>query len=127
YIVALRALKDALGHRLAAPRWFTALRDERPLPPSEQDQRERYRSIFKSLQKARIKRETLYEAWDFTVASRRSLSSPMLSIRNDAFGQLGDTNLSDLQVQGNAPQFTVSSVQDFTPAQNPKLMREVLG
>ena len=66
-------------------------------------------------------------AWDFTVASRQSLTSPMLSIRNDAFGQLGDTNLSDLQVQGTASPFTVTSVQNFTPDQNPKLLREVLG
>jgi hypothetical protein len=51
----------------------------------------------------------------------------MLSIRNDAFGQLGDTDLSDLEVQGNAPQFAVTSVQNFTPDQNPRLLREVLG
>ena len=51
----------------------------------------------------------------------------MLSIRNDAFGQLGDTNLSDVQVQGNAPPFAVTSVQNFTPDQNPRLLREVQG
>jgi hypothetical protein len=51
----------------------------------------------------------------------------MLAIRNDAFGQLGDANLSDLQVQGSAPSFTVSSVQDFTPAQDARIMREVQG
>ena len=54
-------------------------------------------------------------AWDFTVASRQSLTAPMLSIRNDAFGQLGDTNLSDLQVQGTASPFAVTGVQNFTP------------
>jgi hypothetical protein len=127
YIVALRNLKDADGQPLDAPSWFVRLRDELPLPPSERDQRERYRSIFRSLKDAGIKRKTLYEAWDFTVASSRSLTSPMLSIRNDAFGQLGDANLSDLEVQGNAPQFQVTSVQDFTPDQNPRLLREVLG
>jgi hypothetical protein len=126
YIVALRDLKDANGKALKAPTWFARLRDEDPLP-SEQDQVDRYNSIFRSLKNAGIKRSGLYEAWDFTVASSRSLASPMLSIRNDAFGQLGDTNLSDLQVQGNAPQFQVTSVQDFTPDQNPRLLREVLG
>jgi hypothetical protein len=127
YVVALRNMKDAHGHLLPAPSWFVPLRDERPLPKSEKDQRQRYRSIFKSLQKARIKRKDLYVAWDFTVASRRSLTSPMLSIRNDAFGQLGDADLSDLQVQGNAPPFAVTSVQNFTPDQNPRLLREVVG
>jgi hypothetical protein len=127
YVVALRNLKDAHGHSIDAPSWFAQFRDERPLPKELRDQRARYRSIFKALKKARIKRKTLDEAWDFTVASRQSLTSPMLSIRNDAFGQLGDTNLSDLQVQGNAPQFTVTNVQDFTPDQNARLQREVVG
>src|SRR5262249_40684721 len=83
--------------------------------------------IFKSLKKVKIKRKTLYEAWDFTVGSRKSLTSPLLSIRNDAFHQLGDTDLSDLQVQGNVPAFQVTNVQNFTPAQNSKLLREVTG
>ena len=127
YVVALRNLKDAAGQKLAAPDWFAKLRDHNPLPKSMRDQRTRYRSIFKSLKKAGIKRKTLYAAWDFTVASSRSLTSPMLSIRDDAFAQLGDTNLSDLQVQGGVPAFQVTSVQNFTPAQNPRLLREVLG
>jgi hypothetical protein len=127
YIVALRNLRDAQGQPLDAPSWFARLRDEQPLPQSERDQRERYRSIFKPLKEAGIKRKTLDVAWDFTVASRRSLTSPMLSIRNDAFGQLGDTDLSDLEVQGNAPQFQVTSVQNFTPEENPRLLREVQG
>ena len=127
YVVGLRNLKDAQGHAIAAPSWFANFRDERPLPKSLKDQRQRYRSIFKTLKKARIKRKTLDLAWDFTVASRQSLTSPMLAIRNDAFGQLGDTNLSDLQVQGSVPPFAVTNVQNFTPEQNPKLLREVVG
>jgi hypothetical protein len=127
YIVALRDLKDADGNTLEAPGWFATLRDMHPKPPWEQSQRERYRSIFKSLHKAGIKRKELYLAWDFTVASGRSLASPMLSIRDDAFGQLGDTDLSDVQVQGSAPAFQVTSVQNFTLDQNPRLLREVQG
>ncbi len=127
YVVALRNLKDAGGHSLHAPAWFAHLRDHNPLPKSMRDQRKRYRSIFKTLKKAGIKRKTLYAAWDFTVASSHSLTSPMLSIRNDAFSQLGDSNLSDVQVQGNAPTFQVTGVQNFTPDQNPKLLREIVG
>src|SRR5215212_3731080 len=135
YIVALRDLKDASGQQLDAPNWFALLRDEQPLPPSEQDQRERYRSIFKSLKKAEIKRKDLYEAWDFTVASSRSLTAPMLSIRDDAFGQLGDTNLADTQIQGQAPPFNVSGVTNFVPCgsdgcqsgESDRLLRRVTG
>jgi hypothetical protein len=127
YVVALRDLKDANGQTLAAPDWFARLRDDRPLLKSEKDQRERYGEVFKTLKDAGIARKSLYLAWDFTVASTRSLSSPMLSIRDDAFGQLGDSDLTDLQPAGSAPSFQVTSVQDFTPDQNPRLLREVLG
>jgi hypothetical protein len=125
YVVALRNLKDASGQTLPAPAWFRPFRDQHPRVDKAQEKR--YRSIFKSLKKAKIKRKELYAAWDFTVASRKGLTNPMLAIRNDAFGQLGDANLSDLQVQGSAPSFTVSSVQDFTPAQDARIMREVQG
>jgi hypothetical protein len=128
YVVGLRILKDAAGHRLQAPSWFEKLRDHKPLPPAERSQRPRYESsIFNVLRHAGVERSSLYEAWDFTVGSRQSLTSPLLAIRNDAFTQLGDTNLADEQVQGSAPQFKVTGEQDFTPAQNPKLVREVTG
>ena len=39
----------------------------------------------------------------------------MLHIRDDAFAQLGDTNLADLKVQGSSPQFSVTKVEDLTP------------
>jgi hypothetical protein len=135
YVVALRDLKDANGQTLAAPDWFARFRDDRPLLKSQQHQRERYGRIFKALKDAGIDRKTLYMAWDFTVASRQSLTSPMLSIRNDAFGQLGDTNLADTQIQGQGPPFTVSSVTNFVPCgsdgcqsgESDKLLRRVTG
>ena len=91
YVVGLRNLKNASGQTLAAPDWFVRFRDDRPLLKSQRTEREHYGQIFKTLKDAGIDRKTLYMAWDFTVASRQSLTSPMLSIRNDAFGQLGDT------------------------------------
>ncbi|MEA2398491.1 MAG: hypothetical protein QOK25_2047, partial [Thermoleophilaceae bacterium] len=63
-----------------------------------------------TLAQAGIDRDNLYRAWDFTVASRRNLSERMLSIRDDAFKQLGDTNLADLKVQGQPPQWTAHKV-----------------
>jgi hypothetical protein len=129
YIVALRNLKNASGQTLAPPAWFLPFRDQHPRV--DKNQEARYRSIFQSLQKDtdKIKRKELYAAWDFTVASRQSLTSPLLSIRNNAFGQLSDTNLSDLQVQGSAPPFSITAtgVKNFTTAENPRLLREVTG
>jgi hypothetical protein len=127
YIVAMRNLKNRNGATLVAPSWFEKLRDGEPLPPAEQSQAARYASIFKSLQQAGIKRGNLYEAWDFTVMSRRSLSSRMLHIRNRAFSQLGDTSLGDRTVTGHAPPFQVTDEQDFTPAEDPRVMRILKG
>jgi hypothetical protein len=110
FIVALRNLRNASGHRLAAPAWFERLRDRKRLPRRERSQRKRYGSIFRSLAKAGIHRHGLYEAWDFTVESRRSLAGPMLHIRNAAFGRLGDKNLADGVPSGHAPAFTVTDV-----------------
>jgi hypothetical protein len=111
YVVVLRSLRRADGTRIAAPR-------SRALPS-------RLRS---TLRKAKVSTgRTLYAAWDFTVASERSLTSRMLHIRDDAFGQLGDHNLADLEVEGAAPQFTVTSVEEFTPAANPSIARRVTG
>src|SRR6201999_2709506 len=54
---------------------------------------------------------SLYEAWNFTVESRRGLTGRMLAIRNSAFGQLGDTNLADSVDSGHAPAFTVTDTK----------------
>jgi hypothetical protein len=128
YVVALRDLEDAGGNAIEAPRWFELLRDRGDLPGELQDQEERYRGIFKALTKAGIERdESLYEAWDFTVASRKDRSSRVLHIRDDAFGQLGDHNLRNGKVEGSAPEFEVTEVENFTPQQNARLLRTVRG
>src|SRR3954454_7483057 len=69
----------------------------------------------------------LHKPWRFTIASARSLAGRMLAIRNDAFKQLGDTNLSDLKVQGAAPKFNVTAVDTFTQDQNAKIATRVTG
>jgi|GEM_PF-3328651 len=50
-------------------------------------------------------------AWDFTVASTANITGRMLHIRDDAFAQLGDTNLADGIPQGTAPSFTVDAAR----------------
>jgi hypothetical protein len=57
----------------------------------------------------------MYEAWDFTIGSRQSLTSRMLAIRNNAFAQLGDTNLGDSVVQGASPSFQSTGASILPP------------
>ncbi len=115
YVVVLRDLRTAAGRVISAPAWFARLRDGRPLPGALAAQRVRYARIFAALARAHIGRGNLYEAWDFTVASARSLTSRLLAIRNAAFAQLGDHNLADGKVKGRAPAFTVTATSALAP------------
>jgi hypothetical protein len=125
YIVALRNMKSSNGRILRAPTAFRRYRDRILTTDSEvEERRPHMEDIFRSLKRAGIKRSQLYLAWDFTVASERNLSERMLSIRDDAFAQLGDTDLDDLTVQGNSPTFAVTRVCDdtgCTPPEQPEL------
>src|SRR5207302_929183 len=115
FVVALRHLRNAHGKLLKAPTWFEKLRDGRKLPADERAQTPRYHKIFAALKRAQVARGDLYEAWDFTVGSEHDLTYRLLSIRNDAFGQLGDNNLADRKVKGNAPAFMVTGTKNLTP------------
>src|SRR3954451_15142142 len=101
YIVALRDLRDASGKVIPAQNPFAALRDK---PDA------RYRRIFRTLGRHGIRSRSLYLAWDFTVASAKSIAGRMLAVRDDAFAQLGDRNLADLKVAARPPQFTIDKV-----------------
>jgi hypothetical protein len=112
YIVALRNLRNAAGEEIEAPAAFRYYRDNVPSDqPEINARRDHFKSIFRSLQTAGINRNDLYLAWDFTVASDQNNAGRELSMRNDAFAQLGDTNLADLSPQGNSPTFTVEETQ----------------
>jgi hypothetical protein len=127
YVLALRDLRDAGGGRLSAPSWFARLQADGPLPRRLRGQRARYARIFRTLSEAGIRRRSLYLAWDFTVMSRKSLTSRLLHIRNDAFRRLGDRDLADGRVAGRAPSYRIDQVEDFTEAENPELLRRVTG
>jgi hypothetical protein len=105
YIVALRGMKDAQGRTIAPSAGFRAFRDG----GVGGARAAHFKRIFRTLGRAGIRRRSLYLAWDFTVASWRSLASRMLHIRNDAFAQLGDHDLGDLKVEGGAPQYTLQA------------------
>jgi hypothetical protein len=116
YIVGLRNLKNASGKTIKANHAFRIYRDRLKSNDAVVEARRAHMErLFSSLARAGIARKSLFLAWDFTVASQRNLSERILSIRDDAFSQLGDTNLSDLQVQGAAPQFAVTGTTDFAP------------
>ena len=63
------------------------------------------------------------------MASERNLTERMLSIRDDAFAQLGDNDLADNKVQGNSPTFTVTEAPTDIDRrrENPKIARDVEG
>src|SRR3954451_11179488 len=91
------------------------------------------------MKRARISTDGLWGAWHFTVASERNLSERMLHIRDDAFAQLGDTNLADGKVAGSAPRYLINpdlpdgqqpdvdGIQDFTPDEDKYIARRVQG
>ena len=110
YVVVLRNLRDARGRRIdgAGIRGRHAGR------------------VRRAMGKVNTGRH-VYTAWDFTVASQRSLAGRMLHIRNDAFRTLGDTNLRDLTVAGSSPAFTVDAVTALAPAEDDRIARKVEG
>ncbi|MDO8185891.1 hypothetical protein Q5424_19445 [Conexibacter sp. JD483] len=129
YVVVLRDLRNAKGRALTAPPGFRLFRDEiRTRSRAVELRRPQFASIFRTLRRAKVARDrTLYLAWDFTVSSERALTERMLQIRDDAFKQLGDTDLADLKVEGTAPRYALQAVTDFTPEQNPLIARQVEG
>jgi hypothetical protein len=128
YIVALRNLKGADGRTLRAGAAFRKYRDRiKTRKRLIERRRGHFERLFAKLRKAGVRRGQLYLAWDFTVASERSLAGRMLHIRDSAFAALGDRNLRDLKVAGSAPAFTIDSVTDLTPAQDDRIARQVEG
>ncbi|MFF9565882.1 hypothetical protein [Streptomyces sp. NPDC014685] len=118
YAVALRNLKDGAGRTIPAAAPFAAVAGK-PLPAGHplRARQHRLRPALKALRRAGVRSEGLYLAWDFTVASTRSLTGDLFTIRDDAFRRLG----------GRPPAFDITDVTDFTPGQDPRIAREVTG
>ncbi len=128
YVVALRFLKNARGKSLRARRNFRLYRDGKlTRKPRVERRRKHFESLFGTLKKAGVARRSLYLAWDFTVASRQSLTGRALHMRDETFRSLGDTNLADLKVEGSAPAFTVDLVKNNTPAEDDRIARRIEG
>jgi hypothetical protein len=103
FAVGLRGVVDEAGNPLVADGTFQQLRDGGPLTdPWATEQSPRYDRLFADLEGAGVERGSLYLAWDFTVASERSLAGRVLHMRDDAYAALGD----------GVPAFTVDSVEE---------------
>ena len=98
YVAGLRNMTDATGASIEPTGAFLAYRDG-DKDPSKVYPRPAMEQIFADLTDAGVARESLYVAWDFTVASQRNISERMLSIRDEALAALGDA----------APAFTVTA------------------
>jgi len=124
YAVALRNMRNAQGGIIPAGPAFAAYRDNKTGPADDptfgESRGDDVRKIIDEIQQAEVgrgnafNRADLYLAWDFTIASERNLSERVLHIRDDAFAQLGDTNLADGVIQGAPPKFTVTKVTERT-------------
>jgi hypothetical protein len=126
YIVALRNLKDSGGNLITAPPEFQIYRDNHSsLLPQINNRRVHMEELFGKLSAAGIPRNSLYLAWDFTVASQRNLSERVLHIRDDSLAALGDTTPGDGIVQGGAPLISNVTVNDNVG--DSKIAREVRG
>ena len=108
YIVALRRMRRADGSIIPPTRAFEVYRDRIITTDAKvEGRRAAMEGIFKTLGKAGVARDDLYLAWDFTTATAKSTTSRLLHIRDQAFAELGDTNLANRTVEGKAPTFEV--------------------
>jgi hypothetical protein len=104
HVVAVRGgIVDGSGEPIPPPDAFRAYRDRLDTGNDAlEDRRDAMERIFTDLDDSGIDRDDLWLAWDFTVASRQSLSGRLLHMRDDAF----DT------IDREAPAFTVESVEE---------------
>ncbi len=116
YVVALRNLEGIGGTDLTPNTAFRALRDDLPTDsPAVEARRPQMEDIFDELGTAGIARDDLYLAWDFTVASEENLTERLVTMRDDAFGQLGDTNLGDgiIPAASSPPEVNITSFTNY--------------
>ncbi|MFC7549321.1 hypothetical protein [Plantactinospora sp. GCM10030261] len=119
YVVALRNLRTASGGAIGTePVFASLLAPSAPNDPALHRRWEYAQRALGSLAAAGIGTAGLHVAWDFTVASRRSLTERVLHMRDEAFGRLGIF----------APVFTIDSTTDYPdPAAEPYLQRQIQG
>jgi hypothetical protein len=119
YIVVFRNLKNANDEKLQAPPAFQTYRDKIITSQNLVEKRRSHMNsvINTAVNKAGVKRSSMYMAWDFTVASESSVTGRATEIRDDAFARLGgggDTNLADRKIAGDSPDIDVLAYCDLS-------------
>jgi hypothetical protein len=114
YIVVFRNLRNAANKVIPAPPAFRTYRDRIITRQNVVEARRGHMNsvINTAVNKGGVKRSSMYMAWDFTVASADSVTGRALTIRDDAFARLGDTNLADRVIAGTSPAWSVTSVSN---------------
>ncbi|MAY35178.1 MAG: hypothetical protein CMN84_03655, partial [Spongiibacteraceae bacterium] len=119
YIVALRNLLDADLNTLEAPAAFKVYRDGAASNlPAINQRRQSMNAVLSALQTAGVTTDSLYLAWDFTVASTRNLAGRILHMRDDAFYALdldgGDNDCIEYSDEAPclAPRFAIDRVEN---------------
>jgi hypothetical protein len=125
YLVAVRDLVRSDGTPVEPEPVFAALRDERPSDiPAVRKAKRRLEPVFERLDDFDVERDELILAFDFVVSSDESLTSEMLSMRDQAFEWL------DAQQAAGAKTFQVDEVisrnESCDPAGSP-VWRELRG
>jgi hypothetical protein len=85
---------------------------ERDCPEDLEGEAGRYQRMFADLEAAEIDVEELVLAWDFTVASAENVTGRALAMRDQAFAELGDDDLGDGEIAGEAPEYQIDEVVD---------------
>ncbi len=99
YIVALRHIKTQSGESIEAPQAFKIFRDHLSTENNLiENRRNSMENILSTLEQYGVNSQQLYMAWDFTVASAKSITGRVLHMRDDALDRLGD----------NTPDYTIS-------------------
>jgi len=125
YVVVLRSLKNAAGETLPPQSGFAACLGSSALPPVVSRCAALQRDVFPVLEAAGVAvNDSLYLAWDFTVASTNGQVGRLRHMRDDAFASLAKTAGADCTVAGdgtacNAPTFTVDKVTPIPRAALP--------
>ena len=90
YVVVLRDLLDGQGGSLDAQGVFRLCRDRvgSDLPPISARCDDLEADVFPVIANAQLPRDSLYLAWDFTVASAQNLTARLTAMRDDAFASL---------------------------------------
>jgi len=118
YIVAIRNVKNESGAPLAPTPAFQALRDnEESCDTAINARRELYADIFAKLETAGISRKNLQLAWDFSTASKENTTGWMLAMRDDALAKVGK----------DGPTYKITSVENFTVAENARVAKRIHG